>query len=87
MPEWRVFCNLEEGKNLQDLRVQADTGSGEEHYFQVHIRLLQSDQNLFGKSRRAVAGCVQRVGESEREDRGIKRRPSNLTRRRAARRI
>lgn len=27
------FCDLEEGKDLQDLRIQADTGSGEEHYF------------------------------------------------------
>lgn len=34
------FCNLEEGKDLQNLRIQADTGSGEEHHFQAHIRVL-----------------------------------------------
>ena len=38
--EWKAFCDLEKGKDLQDLCIQADTGSSKEHPFQVHIRVL-----------------------------------------------
>ena len=66
--EWKAFCDLEEGKDLQDLRVQADSGSGEEHCFQVHIRVLQPNPHILGQSRRTFAGCIPRMGESKRAD-------------------
>ena len=68
MPEWRAFCTLEKGKDLQDLRVQADTRSGEEHHFQVHIRVLQPNALILDQSRGAFAGGIPRMGESKRTD-------------------
>ena len=44
------------------------TGSGEEHYFQVHIRVLQPDPHILGQPRRAFADCVPRMGEGKRAD-------------------
>ena len=49
----KLFCNLKEGKDLQDLRLSANMRSEEKYHFQTG---------------RNVAGCIQRMGEAACDD-------------------